>query len=215
MLVTTLFTVALAATSTLALPRGIRVPRGQDSCQTTIGTNAFGTLGPFTIAAINQTDDVATSTGVPLHLSPSVSSAGNDSRSLATDETYPRVEFPEFRLVNGGIVAAQNASTGLGAAATDVGAGDALSFEVSRDPLPPASVFCAVVGTSPAGGNPKYPLLALHGDTHRFALCKGHSRENNIPFDVIVYQPSANRSDEYAYESCYPVFVQLVPTEPY
>lgn len=39
--------------------------------------------------------------------------------------------------------------------------------------------------------------------------------EDNTLLDVIVYQPSANRSDEYAYESCYPVFVQLVPTEPY
>lgn len=95
---TSLFIITLAATSALALPRGIRVPRAQDSCQTTIGTNAFGTLGPFTIAAINQTDDVATSTGVPLHLSPSVSSAGNDSRSLAVSNSHHDIDDQDAML---------------------------------------------------------------------------------------------------------------------
>ncbi|OJT14437.1 hypothetical protein TRAPUB_9015 [Trametes pubescens] len=212
MFATSLLTAVLAATSALAFPRGIS--QTQDTCQTTIGTSAFGTLGPFTFAAINQTHDVFTRAGVPLYLSPSVSSAANDSRSLATNETYPSVEFPEFRLVDGGIIAVQNTSTGLSAAATDVGAGDALSFDVLSDPLNLAPIFCAVVGTSPAGGNPKYPLLALHGDTHNFTLCKAHSTEST-PLDVVIYQPSANRSDEYTLGSCYPIFVQLVPIAPY
>ncbi|KAI0632773.1 hypothetical protein C8Q77DRAFT_1073774 [Trametes polyzona] len=204
------FLTILAATSALARP-----PRTNDRCQASLGGGGFSNVGPFTLAAVNQTREVSQRAGVPLHLSPSVSRNDSEYRSIATNKAYPYIEFPEFRLVDGGLIGVNNASTGVGAAAVDVDAGHALTFQVSHNKLLPDRVFCAVVGTSPAGGNPIYPLLAVEDDVQNFTLCKAHARADGAPLDVVVYKASANVTDEYDHESCYGVYIQLVPTQPY
>ncbi|KAI0350974.1 hypothetical protein OH77DRAFT_988365 [Trametes cingulata] len=212
MLVTALLGISLALSSALALPR--ESCQTKDRCQVSVGWNAYADAGPFTLAAVNKTLGIptrATEVGEPLHLSPSVAYAGSEFRSLATNATYPYVEFSQFTLVDGGLLGTNNFSTGAGAAATDVGEGYSLGFKVSHDRLSPDPVFCAIVGTSPAGGNPIYPLLALHGDTRNFALCEAHSAEDGIPLNVVVYRPRSDSREHYDYDSCYGVYVQLVP----
>ncbi|KAI0370951.1 hypothetical protein BV20DRAFT_227912 [Pilatotrama ljubarskyi] len=215
MLASALLAALTFASSALGLPQSEPAQAQEsDRCQTYVGWNAFANAGPFTLSAVNKTLGIPTRAlelGEPLHLSPSVAHSGSEYRSLATNETYPYAEFSQYSLIDGGLIATNNFSTGAGAAASDIGEGYTISFEVSHDQLSPDPVFCAVVGTSPAGGNPIYPLLALHGDTLNFALCEAASEQDDIPLNVVVYKPRWDSREHYDYDSCYGVYVQLVP----
>ncbi|KAI0656218.1 hypothetical protein C8Q70DRAFT_1077975 [Cubamyces menziesii] len=213
MLATAILVAFCAASSAFAIPAASA--SNQDRCQASIGDNAVADFGPFTLAALNKTLGVTSSqTGEALQLSPSVVNSTGQYRSLATNATYPYVEFPTFRLVDGGLIGVNNASTGLGAQADDVRESYPFSFEVLHTALDPEPVFCAVVGTSPAGSNPT--VLAVHGDTEHFSLCSAHAVNEDagtdVPLDVVVYHPRANNHDLYNFRSCYSIYLQLVPT---
>ncbi|KAJ8453718.1 hypothetical protein ONZ51_g13442 [Trametes cubensis] len=144
MLATSILVALCAASSALAIPAASS--SNQDRCQASIGDNAVADFGPFTLAALNKTLGVTSNqTGEALQLSPSVVNSTGQYRSLATNATYPYVEFPTFRLVDGGLIGVNNASTGLGAEADDVRESYPFSFEVLHTALDPEPVFCAVV----------------------------------------------------------------------
>ncbi|KAH9887044.1 hypothetical protein C8Q73DRAFT_668979 [Cubamyces lactineus] len=213
MLAASILVALFAASSALAIPAASA--SNKDRCQASVGTNAVADFGPFTLAALNKTIGVTSNqTGEALQLSPSVANSTGQYRSLATNATYPYVEFPTFRLVDGGLIGVNNASTGLGAEADNVRESYPFSFEVLHTALNPDPVFCAVVGTSPAGSNPT--VLAVHGDTEHFSLCRSHAVNvdagTDVPLDVVVYRPRANNHGLYNFRSCYSVYVQLVPT---
>ncbi|KAI0776708.1 hypothetical protein BD413DRAFT_602233 [Trametes elegans] len=218
MLAATLLSLALGASSALALPQS--PPPADDRCQQIYGPSTFATYGPFTLSAVNTSYGVPRRLGAALTLSPSVSNSSAAARSLATNATYPEVEFPAFELADGSLFGVNNASTGSGAIAHNVHAGHPLSFEVSHDALDPDPVFCAAVGTSAAGGNPRYPLLALRGDLHKFALCVAYPRADSHDADadatalnVVVYKPRRRNHGVYDFDTCYGVYVQLVQEE--
>ncbi|CDO68089.1 hypothetical protein BN946_scf184788.g20 [Trametes cinnabarina] len=211
MLAAPLLAVILAASSAFAFPRARE--SAQDICQSSAGDNAVATYGPFTLAAVNKTLGIQSNNSEPLQLSPSVTNSTlGQWRSLATNKTYPLVEFPAFALNDGGLIGVNNASTGIGAQADDPKETYPFTFEVLHTTLNPAPVFCGIVGTSAEGNGPA--ILAIHGDTENFAICHSEYNTNgtSTPLDIVVYRPRAINHNLYNFRSCYSVYLQLVPT---
>ncbi|KAI8992848.1 hypothetical protein BD414DRAFT_567570 [Trametes punicea] len=203
--------VVLATSSAVALPR--ETVSAQERCRSSVGDHAVANFGPFTLAAVNKTLGMHSNQSEPLELSPSVTnSSATQYRSLATNNTYPYVEFVAFTLTDGGLIGVNNASSGLGAEALAPQEAKPFTFKVSHTALHPEPVFCGVVGKSTNSSKPA--VLALHGDTESFSICRSEFKSNGTttPLDVVVYKARANDHDLYNFRSCYSVYIQLVPT---
>ena len=77
-----------------------------------------------------------------------------------------------------------------------------------------ADVLRPQVGTSPAGGNPPYPVLTYIGDGDNFSLCTGRSSYYDFDITVLIYKADNSTSDthgDYQIKTCEPVVVYTVP----
>ncbi|RPD60888.1 hypothetical protein L227DRAFT_86344 [Lentinus tigrinus ALCF2SS1-6] len=197
-----LLTLALAASSVFALPSAL--PRQTTSLCDPDGPT-FGNGGPYTIAAINKTDIGSDVPGIRLVFGPPIATDNKNRRSLSTIDTYSKVEFPTVKLEDGALVGL-NADGTIGAVDLDVDAGNPTVWAPTNTGA--AKVYCGLVGTSPHGGNPVHPLLALHDDADSFSLCTASSEFFPEPLDVLVYKAEDNGLYDFA--SCREVAVQLV-----
>jgi len=194
------------ASVTFALPMGPALTRRAESWCAGLGPGGFDTAQNFTLAAVNTTLANTNAVGVPLVLGQAGAVDGAEFEVLSTYASYPYNDFPSLSLISGALI--PNSATGATSADANVTSGGVVTFVTTSLDLPtPAQIYCAVADIDPEEGSP-YPILSVNGDTDGFALClnsDGPLAQNNI-----VWQPTEDNGDEYLYDTCYPVNVQLL-----
>ncbi|CCM00188.1 uncharacterized protein FIBRA_02216 [Fibroporia radiculosa] len=190
-----------------------------DPCAGVIGPGLPTSPYNFTLSAVNRTSPVANFTGEPLVLAPFIANS-NESvveaspAVLATFKSFSDYVFPgpSMSLEDGGLYPISN-KTSTTASSQNVTEGGELNFIVTfpiGPPLQAREIYCLQPSldssASGSGVAPPYPLLAVYGDVGNFSLCTATSAEatNNV-----IYKPVAN-SSTYYYDTCYPVFLQVL-----
>ncbi|OCH89955.1 hypothetical protein OBBRIDRAFT_835410 [Obba rivulosa] len=196
----------------LALPAAIASPamrlRQEAGCGSgPTGLGDFNTAPNITLTALNTTLPNSIQNGLPLVAAFTGFSIQLSSYVLATQasaEANSVSTIVDFSLDEGNLapIVPHQFSSDVG-----VASGGILSFVSGVDNLDQPEEYCGIgitvqANTDPVGGGIPEPRLALQGDESDFALCESSSGLN-----VVVFQPAANNSGSYDFESCFGVDV--------
>ncbi|KAH9939754.1 uncharacterized protein BXZ73DRAFT_75925 [Epithele typhae] len=208
----TLATVALAASSALAAPSWssrVRVTPFRLAADNLVsacdglGGGAFDTTTANVTLAAYYVDEAknANATGVPLVLGPGGAISGASLHVLMTWASYPYEQYWPALQLNAGRLLAMGPNV-TNTAVTN-GSSPAWLQTADADPRNGAQVYCGVANTDPDGHSTGHPQLAVNGVVDQFALCVRGA------YNEVIYKPS-NASSEYNATACEPVRVQIV-----